>query len=137
MNRDIYAQLDKGWGQGKERSVPMVSVRTDGFRMIRTASEEPRQELYDHSTDPGEKKNVASSDPETAERLLSSIDAFLAIPRTQWAEAPEIEIDEMRKAQLRALGYALPGTQEGREQRRKAVRESKRKQAAAQKDGGP
>ena len=76
------------------------------------------------------------SDLETAERLLTSIDAFLAIPRTQWAEAPEIEIDEMRKAQLRALGYALPGTQGGREKRRKAARKNKRQEASAQADGG-
>ena len=57
--------------------------------------------------DPLEKKNIASDQPELAEALRHEMEEFLAKEKTQWEAAPEVELDEMRVNQLRALGYEL------------------------------
>jgi hypothetical protein len=41
------------------------------------------------------------------QRFSGQVADFLARPHRGW-ENPEVEIDEMMRAQLRALGYSLP-----------------------------
>ncbi len=48
-----------------------ISLRTDRYRLTRYFREaEPVIELYDHSTDPYETKNIAADRPEIVERLM-------------------------------------------------------------------
>ena len=60
-----------------------------------------------------------------AERFAEDVASFLAEPSQDW-ENPEVEIDEMMRAQLRALGYALPPSDPMEAARRKAEAERAR-----------
>jgi hypothetical protein len=63
-------------------------------------------ELYDHQVDPLEQTNLAEGEPEVVEDLKREVSSYLE-KRAAW-ETPKIELDEMRKAQLQALGYLDP-----------------------------
>ena len=111
-DRAIFAQLDRGWGRVEGDSRPSSSVVKGPHRLNyygALGAEPDRLELFDHAVDPLEKKNVASEQREVVAELSQEIRDFLAQPKTQWSEAPEVEIDEMRVQQLRALGYVLQG----------------------------
>ena len=76
--------------------------------------------------DPNEKVNLANQRTEVTDELQAEIADFLDQPVAEWGEPPEVELDEMHKAQLRALGYALPATE--------AIKKKKnRNRAAAQR----
>jgi hypothetical protein len=51
--------------------------------------------------------NVAAEHPEVVAELAQDLDDFLNQRKTQWEHAPEVELDEMRQHQLRALGYVI------------------------------
>ena len=51
-------------------------------------------QLFDRTVDRAEKNDIALEDPAVAEALSEEIDAFLAIPKTQWDAAPEVEKEE-------------------------------------------
>jgi arylsulfatase A-like enzyme len=109
-DRAIFAQLDRSWGRVGQDSRPTSSVVKGRHRLNyygALGAEPERVELYDHSVDPLEKKNVASGHLEIVSELSQEVQDFLARPKTQWDEAPEVEIDEMRAQQLRALGYVV------------------------------
>jgi len=118
-DRNIYAQLDRHWGHSSKEPAPMISVTNERYRLIRGGTDPENLELYDRVEDPAEQRNLKSDETEVVEALSAEVEGFLAIPKTQWAEAPEVEIDEMKRAQLRALGYAIPSPQDEREARRK------------------
>jgi arylsulfatase A-like enzyme len=113
LGRPLFAQVDRTWGRQGREPDPMVSVVRDEFRMLRPSLQPKRIELYDHSRDPREKANLAGKRAMVSSQLGTEIDSMLALP-SAWAETPEIEIDEMRRAQLRALGYSLPAPDAGR-----------------------
>ena len=48
-----------------------------------------------------------ATDPELVKEFLATVEGYVSISNEFW-EAPEIEVDEMRLNQLRALGYAIP-----------------------------
>lgn len=63
-------------------------------------------EVYDLATDPGEKANLAASDPEKATELRDEAVSWLEQCRASAAGAIEVkELDERAKEQLRAIGY--------------------------------
>jgi arylsulfatase A-like enzyme len=105
-DRPLFAQLDRTWGRNDREPDPMVSVVREDFRLIELPQKPDRRELYDKSTDPKEQTNVVFDREDVATELGQQLEAFLAQP-VVWGEAPEIEIDEMKQAQLRALGYVV------------------------------
>jgi arylsulfatase A-like enzyme len=108
-SRPVFSQLNQGWGFGVDKQKPIVSIVKQDKRLIKDRRSSKLQ-LFDRTLDRAEKNDIALEDPAVAEALSEEIDAFLAIPKTQWDAAPEVKIDEMKRAQLRALGYAIPGT---------------------------
>jgi hypothetical protein len=56
-------------------SVPKKKTRTNDFRLIR---EGKKIKLYDHRSDPGEKRDVAADHPEVVAKLNKQLEAMLA-----------------------------------------------------------
>jgi arylsulfatase A-like enzyme len=107
-NRAVFSQLDRSWGREADPD-PIISVVRDPYRMIQAELDPEQRELFDSSGDPLEKKNIAARESTVADELSKVIEEFLVLENEQWGEAPEIELDEMKKAQLRALGYVVGG----------------------------
>jgi len=64
---------------------------------------------------------------EWIERLGQDVETLVQAP-VAWKEGPrEVEIDEMKQAQLRALGYVVPTAGEGEEKGQPRRRRAERK----------
>ncbi len=99
--------IDQRWGRMEQEASPLVGIRKDGRRLMwKPADPDKTLQIYDLETDPGEKRNLAKSPPEWADELRADLEARLELPLA-WGEADQVEIDEMYKAQLRALGYVV------------------------------
>lgn len=124
--RPLFAQLDRSWGRNHRESDPLISVVKDDFRLLHQPLRPARVELYDKSADPTEQQNVASAHEDVIRDFAKDLETFVQAP-VAWGETPEIEIDEMHQAQLRALGYVVPAMgkpkpEEGEQQGAKAPR---------------
>jgi arylsulfatase A-like enzyme len=128
--RPLFAQIDRSWGRQGVDSNPMISVVRDDYRMLHQTLRPMQRELYDHSVDPNEQANLASTRDEVEKSLQAEIDALLLMS-PEWGAAPEIEIDEMHRAQLRALGYSLPATERKNRQKERNKAAVERRAAAA------
>ena len=109
-DRPLFAQLEKNWGKRRKRSDALVSMLDGPYRYIVRTKEPKRVEVYDHSTDPLEKKNLASSGEAPVEALQIKVDEFFQAGGPVWGDAPKVAVDEMMQAQLRALGYVFTMT---------------------------
>jgi len=118
-SRIFFAQLDQNWGRQKKEPNPLVAVTDGDHRLIESIGAPDRAELYDRSQDPGEKHDIAAENAELTDQLRDRVASYFEQPRANWKEAPEIEIDEMQRNQLRALGYMVPG---GKQRRAKPAR---------------
>ncbi len=108
LDRPIFAHLDRGWGQPKRDSMPLVSVTYDGRRLIASRYVDGSVELYDHGSDPMEQSDLYSEEDPEAVRLLRLIETYEQGATSPWGIDPtEVELDEMRLNHLRALGYVI------------------------------
>jgi choline-sulfatase len=97
--RDAYVEtlathFDYGWSA-------LQGLRSDRYKYIRA----PRPELYDVTSDPGEKDDLAAKLPEVARELDQKLAARLARP------GPAVEavtLDAKERALLGSLGYVAP-----------------------------
>ena len=106
--RQVFAHLDRRWGGGKADSDPLVSVSEGPLRLLFPVNHPERVELYDLSSDPREQSNLAEQRPEERERLATLAKSHIESARIPWGKAPtEVELDELRLNQLRALGYVV------------------------------
>jgi arylsulfatase A-like enzyme len=99
------AFLDINWGQTDLPPEPLIAVRKDGKRML-VRPNKGEVQVFDHATDPEERKNLLSERPEWAEGLRELAQQQLTAPPA-WERVPEVQIDDMYKDQLRALGYVI------------------------------
>jgi arylsulfatase A-like enzyme len=100
-----FSHIDQSWGRSQQPARPMVAVSDGRYRLLKR-SEDERGELYDHSRDRGEQRDLAENEPEILERLTGQLDAYLASGEAPWGAAPDVELDAAELEQLRALGYA-------------------------------
>ncbi len=111
-SRPLYSQLNRAWGRdGIDGPKNIMSVLKDGYRLIQDDEEPVRNRLYDYSVDPLEETNLYGRE-ESGEKIAElgkELETLRSMDTTVWGEADSIEIDEMEKNQLRALGYMLPG----------------------------
>ena len=95
----LATRIDHGWA-------PLHALRTDTHLFVRA----PRPELYELARDPAQRENVlpraADPDawPEPARRLEADLDRVLALERG----SERVAVSDETRAQLQALGYALP-----------------------------
>ena len=103
-----FLERSWGWPQQRER-MPIVAYHKDGKRLIFHGFAQKQIELFDHEADPREQRDLAKSAPEeVVAEMKTAVEAHLGRPEI-WGAAPQVEVDDMYKAQLRALGYALDG----------------------------
>ena len=77
LERPVFAQLQRGWGRPKARnSASLVSVTDKNLRLLATVSGKTRPELFDRAVDPGEKRDLAAADSESAARLRALADDY-------------------------------------------------------------
>jgi arylsulfatase A-like enzyme len=108
--RTVFSQLNMNWGRDRSRKPRhVVAVVREPYRLVEELTDPRSAELFDRTNDEGEKDDIAKQNPEAVETLRAEREAFLAKPGAEWDEAPEIELDEMKINQLRALGYMVPG----------------------------
>jgi arylsulfatase A-like enzyme len=108
LERPVFGQLARGWGTPKTGDRPMVAVTWQGKRLIVHLDRPEQSELYDRSLDPGETNDLYASDPQAAEPLRALVEQYTAEAKPAWGAPPgEVELDELRLNQLRALGYVI------------------------------
>lgn len=107
--RPSFAQLDRSWGKTEAESEPLISVTVAGRRFMRGFGTRPVVKLFDRSVDPLERENILakSTDLDVSE-YDALIESYRNAKKPAWAEeVGTVEIDDMQKGQLRALGYAI------------------------------
>lgn len=106
-SRVAIAQLDRRWGSTKETD-PMVSVTDDHLRLVWRVEHPAQSELYDLGKDPGEHDNLYDPKDPGAEHLQEIARQYYENAKSPWGvPAVEVEVDELRLNQLRALGYVI------------------------------
>jgi arylsulfatase A-like enzyme len=106
--RPSFAHLDRRWGRTKDQSDPLVSVTDGSLRLFLPVNDPSKAELYDLAADPGEKQNLAETRTADRDRLAAMVKGHMEGASIPWGQAPaEVELDEMRLNQLRALGYMV------------------------------
>jgi arylsulfatase A-like enzyme len=106
-----FAYLDTTWGRANLPPQPLVSVRVGSERFLFPSTVPELAELFDHLDDPKEQVNLSKELPERVTELRAIAEEHLKGP-VVWGEAKEVEIDEIRLGQLRALGYVLDDAHE-------------------------
>ena len=86
----------------------MVSVTDKNMRLLWRVETPKLSELYDLDADPGEQQNLYGTDAASAERLQTLAQDYYENGASPWGvDAVEVELDELRLNQLRALGYMI------------------------------
>lgn len=101
-----FSYIDQTWGRTQEEPEPLVAVSHGTRRMFWKPNDPGSMLLYDRSDDPWEQRNLRVDAPAWSAPLREEIDRQLAA-EVPWGAADEIEIDELYRAQLRALGYVV------------------------------
>jgi arylsulfatase A-like enzyme len=91
----LATQIDHGWA-------PLHGLRTQESLLIRA----PRNELYDLRADPAQTRNVYDDPVRAGER--EALEAVLMAKLADSARSQTLVLDPGTRAQLQALGYALP-----------------------------
>ncbi len=101
-----------------ESLTPLVHYQWSDLRVLRDGSWKyilaPRPELYDLATDPGETRDLATSDTATARRLRAALESLLKAERDRAVDPtsrPAVSAETLQK--LGALGYVSPGAPKG------------------------
>lgn len=123
QGRTLFAHLDRSWGRDSQDTDEILSLRKEPYRFIysRRFPEEPK--LFDHSSDPVELDDLSESAPEIVAKFEREAEDFLERAQPDW-EVREIELDEMMRAQLRALGYDVSPPDPFKAAQRKAAAQS-------------
>ena len=82
---------------------------TEGDKRLFWQAKRPAQSrLFDLAADPGEKTNVYNPEDPEAQRLVEVARKYYEEAESPWGVTPEqVELDELRLNQLRALGYMV------------------------------
>jgi len=90
----FYPRYHYGWSE-------LTSIQEDRYKLIVA----PELELYDLDSDPMERKNLASLEPETTRRLIRAAEQFQAESSMGSLEVDYRQMDEEARQKLSALGY--------------------------------
>ena len=107
FRRPVLAHLDRRWGSTK-MSEPLVSVTDGDLRLMWWVKRPRRTQLFNLAEDPAELKNLFREDDPESQRLLQMARQSYEGGHSPWGTEPEqVELDELRLNQLRALGYVI------------------------------
>jgi arylsulfatase A-like enzyme len=100
------AYLDRNWGKREDPSRPVLAIVSKGRRLVRSLGPEEKIELFDHATDPTEQHDISAERPDWVAELRPQLDQQLQ-QKPPWGQSQEVEIDELNRELLRALGYVV------------------------------
>jgi arylsulfatase A-like enzyme len=123
-DRTVYSQLNAFWGQTNRDPSQIVALVKSPYRFV-FYQELDSWQLFDHSNDPREQKDIAPENSELVAAFRKDLDQYLAGTNEHW-QAPTIEVDEMRLNQLRALGYSIPENKDNKQKLPQGTRPQKR-----------
>ncbi|MDJ0849240.1 MAG: sulfatase [Myxococcota bacterium] len=105
--RPAIAHLDRRWGT-PDVSDPLVSVTEGDKRLLWMANRPAKSRLFDLAQDPAEKTNLYDPEDPEATRLEGLARRYYEEAENPWGVEPkQVELDELRLNQLRALGYVI------------------------------
>lgn len=85
------------------------AVRTKRYKLVVASPSNLRGlipvELYDLQADPGERRNLAASDPDTVRQLRTTLDQVVAYAQANAVADQSGEVDADTRERLRQLGY--------------------------------
>ena len=99
-----YGYLDQNWGQVKLPPRPLITRRDQDRRLLLQVPE-GSLELFDVASDPTEQRNLVEQRPDWIQELRPGLEGSLEL-ESGW-QNPKVEVDEMSREMLRALGYAV------------------------------
>lgn len=105
-----YAQLDRSWGKASKDSENLIAVTVGDWRYMRGFGKRSGAKLYDTAADPAEMKDLLAEGgvPLDVQQFDALIEAYLALPEPAWLkDVGNVELDDMQKGQLRAIGYSI------------------------------
>ena len=108
--RPSYAQIDRTWGKADLAPEPLIAVTIEGWRYMQGLGRRSGAKLFDVRADPFEKRNLLApgSAPFDLEEFESLTEAYRAMPEPFWLkDVQRIELDDLQKGQLRAIGYSI------------------------------
>lgn len=102
-----------GRSEAPERTLFALRLKEGGARQLWAAVRGPWKlilsgtgpQLFDHSLDPFERKDVAAANPEVVERLLEDLRAFRAGSHVRGGSKVDVELDAEAIKALEKLGY--------------------------------
>jgi len=102
-----------------ESLTPLLQYQWSDLRVMREGAWKyilaPRPELYNLDADPGETRDLAAAEPQTAGRLRTALEGLLRAERNRTRStptaSPALSADVLQK--LGALGYVSPGAPKG------------------------
>ena len=117
----VLAQLDRSWGKAEKEADPVLALTVPGRRYMRLLSsadaglelgetEIPTRLLFDTDADPLERNDLmlVEGEPVDTAELDEIIDELWARPPPPWKDdVTEVELTDMQKGQLKAIGYAV------------------------------
>jgi len=103
-----YAYLDQRWGKMNLPASPLVSITDPKHGRVAWNTTDPKRSLriFDHRSDLAEQINLAAHPPDWAVPLQRKLEKNLERPQA-WGKPREVEINDMYRAQLQALGYVV------------------------------
>ena len=119
----LFAELDRSWGKAEKPSDPIVALTLPDNRYMRVINPNALRQkagsqrlrrstslLYDLREDPSEQNDLLQREEndERATKLDAMVDEILARPPPPWRnDVEKVELSDMQKGQLRAIGYAI------------------------------
>jgi arylsulfatase len=87
-DRVLFTHVGR-WEKGKasESKYSSVSARNTRYNLVNNVRQGEKWELFDISTDPGEKNNIAETSPEVVQKLKGAIDQW-------WLEVTPLLVNE-------------------------------------------
>ena len=110
-SKPAISHLERNWARVERPSEPAVRVGEGKFRFVYAIDSNAvvTQELFEPGEDPLEMNNIAEEQPEVTEHMMQIVERYMQSEPAPWGvETPEVEVDQMERNQLRALGYAIP-----------------------------
>lgn len=105
----LFAQLDRSWGRAEAEANSLVALTTPNSRFMMALDREDSRLFFQTDSDPLEKENLLTSGGhESASSVEAELNSYLERPAPAWAdEVGRVELDDLQKGQLRAIGYAI------------------------------
>ena len=119
----LFAALDRAWGKAENPPDPIIALTLPDQRYLRVLDPDSIRNaagkrgpdkstalLYDLNKDPMEQQDLLAvpENEEPASRFDAIIDGILKRPPPPWRnDVQRVELSDLQKGQLRAIGYAI------------------------------